>query len=774
MNSMSFLQYRPTKFSLVLSVIYCLVSCFAWTSSSASADDQLRKVQRAYIDTIKPLLKVHCADCHSGDAAEAGFNLEKYDQLDQLLNARKKWKKVLNRVAAKEMPPEDYDPIPDSDHTAIMKWLDQLLNSVDCTTINPGRVTIRRLNRVEYRNSIRDLLGVDFEPADDFPGDDVGYGFDNIADVLSLPPILMEEYLNAAEKITDELIEDPENPAYQKTADGSQFKATDQSRIDDLSHVMIANCTIKHTFKKIPRNGEYQFTIRAWGTPAKNAGPEMVVAVNGKKIGKRSVDAGQNEPAEFVFNTKLRKGDRTIEIAFTNDLYVPKKEDRNLIINSVRLSGPIDPSPQQLKLIPPVEGGRSKENKAARKTINSIASRAYRRRATSDELDRFMGLYEQQREEGENHAMALKYTFQAVLVSPYFLYKVENPTAPGKKRMLTDFELATALSYFLWSSMPDDELLKVAGQGKLKSFPVYKSQIKRMLADPKSEALVENFVGQWLQLGHLEHIKPDPDLFPGVDDQLRKDMATETKLLIADLIKRDASVFDLLDTKYTFINHRLAKHYGAKTIRGEKFLKVDSTKYGRSGLMTHASILTLTSNPNRTSPVKRGKWIMENLLGEEPPPPDPDAMQLEDQQELTGTLRQRMEQHRANPNCAVCHQVMDELGFALENYDAVGKWRDRDQANAIDARGELPDGTVFEGADQLQQTLKNKMREQFVRCLTEKMLIYALGRGLEYFDECTVDKIMEKLKQNDYKFSTLIAAVVTSDPFIKREGAPNN
>ena len=284
--------------------------------------------------------------------------------------------------------------------------------------------------------------------------------------------------------------------------------------------------------------------------------------------------------------------------------------------------------------------------------------------------------------------------------------------------------------------------------------------------------MIENFVAQWLQLRHLEHFQPDPDLFPGIDQAMRRDMATETKMVFADLIQRNASIIEILETDHSFLNERLANHYGIPNVTGPDFRSVETREFGRVGLMTHASVLTLTSNPTRTSPVKRGKWIMENLLGEEPPPPDPAAMQLEDQAELTGTLRQRMEQHRANPACAVCHKVMDQLGFALENYDAVGRWRDQDDTNAIDATGELPDGTVFEGSTELQQTVKTKMRDQFVRCSTEKMLIYALGRGLEYFDECTVDKIMEQVEPNNFRFSDLILAVATSEPFTKRQGPP--
>jgi len=335
---------------------------------------------------------------------------------------------------------------------------------------------------------------------------------------------------------------------------------------------------------------------------------------------------------------------------------------------------------------------------------------------------------------------------------------------------LNDFELATSLSYFLWSTMPDESLFQLASEGKLNNPAIYREQFERMLADPKSVALVDNFVTQWLQLSHLESVQPDPDLFPGIDLQMRSDMITETKLLVQELIRQDAKITDLLSSEFTFVNQRLAGYYGITGIEGESFVKVLTSKTGRVGLLTHASILTLTSNPTRTSPVKRGKWIMENLLGEEPPPPDPTAMALEEQAELTGTVRERLEQHRADPNCAVCHTVMDELGFALENYDAVGRWRDDENGSPIDSVGLLPNGTQFSGALEVQQAIATKMRDQFVRCLIEKTLIYATGRGLEYYDECAIDIIAGTLAEKDYRFSELFYQVAISAPFLQRRG----
>ncbi len=734
--------------------------------------DDLRAIQRQYTQHILPTLKQYCGDCHWGDGAEADFNLEGYATLDQLLNGRKKWQKVVVRVAAKEMPPQDDPPLPETEHRALLDWVDNLLNSVDCTEINPGRVTIRRLNRTEYKNTIRDLMGVNYEPADQFPGDDVGYGFDNIADVLSLPPILMEKYLQAAEEITTSAIIDPSVPRFTETISGSQFNATNGSRPYQSQHVLSTNGIISYPLE-ITEAGKYELSIIAYGSQWGDEPVKMGVAVNEKKSSSKSVRATQEKPATFTLPVRLKKGENRLEISFLNDFYERNKGDRNLYVVSASVSGPTGALPQSHRNLIPNSPDTPKDQRIeAEKILNLFMSRAYRRRATQGELNRLMKLYDQSREEGQGFEVSLRFTFQAILVSPYFLYKVEAPTAPGKTRDLNDFEIATSLSYFLWSSMPDNELFRLAARNQLSDPDEYRRQIARMLKDPKANALVENFVEQWLQLGHLDHFKPDPDLFPGVNTKMQQDMAMETKLLFADLIKRNASILDVLDSDSSFINQRLAEHYGIPGIRGENFRKVSMAKYGRRGLMTQASVLTLTSNPTRTSPVKRGKWILENLLGEEPPPPDPSAMQLEDQAELQGTLRQRMEQHRADPACAVCHKVMDQLGFALENYDAVGKWRDTDETSSIDASGELPDGTLFKGAIELQETVKTKMKDKFVRCMTEKMLIYALGRGLEYFDDCSVDKIIEETGPEGYRFSDLVIAIATSDPFVKRTGPP--
>ena len=770
---------RLSKPIYIASVLLALASFAANVSVAQELPESLRNVQRDFNDSIRPILETHCGDCHWGDEADADLNLEQYETIDQLLSARKKWKKVLTRVAAKEMPPpEDYDPIPDEDHAKLLSWIEQLLNSVDCTNINPGQVTIRRLNRTEYKNTVRDLTGVDYKTDGNFPADDVGYGFDNIADVLSLSPILMEKYLKAAETITLSAVKDPAQARKSKIISARDFKTRDGNALADGKLVFYSNSTVTAKFDVV-RKGTYRVVIRASGDQAGNEPVKMKLDVGGKQRQTFRVSKDRDE-GDMQLKTRLRllkTGQQSINLSFLNDFYRQTRRnedpiDRNLFVTSMTLEGPLEKQAGAYGKLVLGEPGESKQQQRelAKKSINVFTSRAYRRPAKSDEVDRLMTLYDSAVKDGDSFEKALRYPMQAVLVSPHFLYKVEKPVAVGEIQELNDFELATALSYFLWSSMPDDQLFQLAMKGQLKDKKVFRQQVVRMLKDKRAKAVVQNFAAQWLQLRTLARMQPDADLFPGVDAQLRKDMETETKLLVYDLIRRDARVTDLLKVDYTFLNERLAKHYGISGVSGSKFQKVSSDKTRREGILSHASILTLTSNPNRTSPVKRGKWIMENLLGDEPPPPDPDAMQLEDQPKLSGTLRQRMEQHRADPACAVCHKVMDELGFALENYDAVGKWRMEDEVGAIDPRGELPGGTTFQGSKELQVMIRTGMRAKFVRCVAEKMLIYALGRGLEYYDECTLDEIVSELRDNDFRFSALVVAICESDPFRKRYG----
>ena len=770
------LRFRRLGF-LIGPVLFLMFGGPQVAQAQENPSDRLVRVQSQFTSHIRPILEKSCGDCHWGDNDDAGVNLEPFKTMDQLLDSRKLWRKVLTRVTAREMPPEDSQPLTDQEHEAVTKWVDDLLNSVDCTNINAGRVTIRRLNRTEYRNTIRDLLGYDYRPARTFPGDDVGYGFDNIADVLSLPPRLMEKYLDAAEHITSRTIVDPNRGQYSKVIPGKEFRGTKASSKLEDSHMLHSDGNISYSIVP-PCAGKYRFDVQVQADQAGDELVKMGISFTGKQLHIIDLPASAQQKMTTVSaDIHLESIKQRLLISFLNDYYAPETDkspalDRNLYVSQVSIHGPLDAegtfATQWLSDVP---DGRQPGQKEAKQVLRAFASRAWRRPITNQELGRLMQLYRKAASGKATFFDGMRTCAQAVLVSPHFLFKVESPIEGGQQannQSLDDYQLATRLSYFLWSTMPDDQLFELAAENKLNQPKVLIAQVERMLADPKADALVDNFIAQWLQLPKLGKVHPDPDLFPGIDKTMRSDMATETRLLVKDLIKRNASMLELLDVDYSFLNERLADHYGVKGIEGEAFRKVSMKETGRNGIIGHASILTLTSNPTRTSPVKRGKWIMENLLGDEPPPPDPDAIPLENQEELTGTTRERMLQHREDPNCAVCHKVMDELGFALEHFDAVGRWRDEDEGLPVDSRGELPDGTNFDGAIAMQAVIATNMKHKFVRCLTEKMLIYALGRGLEYYDECTTDLVIKQLAENEYRFSDLVTQVALSKPFRER------
>jgi hypothetical protein len=637
----------------------------------AKPDAAAKKPEKAsYTKQIAPLVAKYCVGCHGGNKPKAGLALDTFKDDASILKKRAVWEKVAMKLRTRQMPPRRRAQPTDAERGQITSWLDAELGTVDCNLKrDPGRVTIRRLNRAEYNNTIRDLVGVTFQPAAEFPADDVGYGFDNIGDVLSLPPLLAEKYLSAAEKI-------------------------------------------------------------------------IAAAFKSPKLRKRILGAGAS--------------------AKPND-----KKD------------------------------------AARKVIAEFARRAFRRPVKAEEVKRFLTLVELAEKKGDATEQGIQLALQAILVSPHFLFRIEtdkelnNPDGPKKAtgpvilalpspfsgpvilevpsaysyaiHPITEYELATRLSFFLWSSMPDEELFQQAAKGTLHKN--IEAQVRRMLKDAKARALVENFAGQWLQLRNLQTVAPDPGVYPAFDDKLRHAMLTETELFFAAIMREDRSVLDFLDARFTFVNERLARHYGIDGIKGEQFRKIDLKDGARGGVLTQASILTLTSNPTRTSPVKRGKWILENILGTPPSPPPPDAGELSEDKEVveSGSLRKRMEMHRAKPRCAVCHESMDPLGFGFENFDGIGAWRTKDGKFDIDPSGALPGGQSFKGPAELKKILKGRQKD-FCRCLGEKMLTYALGRGLEWYDKCAVDDVIRALAKEQYKFSALVIAIAKSEPFQLRRG----
>ncbi len=722
----------------------------------------------AFREEVAPLFGKYCSACHEGEEPTGELRLDGYLSRADVGRDREVWEKIARKLHDREMPPED-EPQPDgAQRDKLTSWIDDQLDRHGCGPgRDPGRVTIRRLNRNEYNNTIRDLLGVDFRPADDFPSDDVGYGFDNIGDVLSMPTILLEKYLAAAEEIAARALGTEQVNLVTGEIIGGQI-------IDDGARIVSSSEVELRTKVHLPGAGKYLLRVRAWGDQAGDEPVRMAVYLDKDLIGRFDVHATEAEPRVYEGRIDAPRGKRAVSIVFENDYYQPDQpgpNDRNLYVNNLELTGPY---PATMERIIPRQHTPEDKLTLAREIMHGLMGRAFRRPVQPEEVDRVLELVKMADGDGASFNSAIALGLQAILVSPHFLYRVEldpDPNNPDAIRTLNDFELATRLSYFLWSSMPDDELFALARQGALRQGDHLEQQVRRMLADPKVEALVENFAGQWLQLRNLVTASPDLDKFPQFDESLRAAMRQETELFFAGILHEDRSVLEFIDADYTFVNERLARHYEIPDVTGDEFRKVPLDPSRRGGVLTQASVLTVTSNPTRTSPVKRGKWVLENLFGTPPPPPPPNVPELKegDEAALTGSLRERMEQHRAKAACAICHNRMDPLGFGLENYDAIGGWRTQDGPFEIDASGELPGGQKFAGPQELKEILKGR-KGDFLRCLAEKMLTYALGRGVEYSDRCTVKDIVAAVEEHDYRFSSLILAIVQSDAFQKRRG----
>ncbi len=585
-------------------------------------------------------LKTYCFDCHTGDGAEGGIRVDVFGEGKNIGDNVEVIEKIILALKEQQMPPADAQQMNATERVGLLEWIEGELQAFDCGSASrPGRVTIRRLNRIEYDNTVRDLTGLDLKLSKDFPSDDVGNGFDNIGDVLSIPPILLEKYLAASNQIAAEVLKSP-----QARKRVFPHEATDPKDLEEAVKVAIEN-------------------------------------------------------------------------------------------------------------------------------VNHFATRAFRRPLKPEEATRFFEFMKGAWEADASKEDIEYATLSAILASPYFIFRVEEDEPSDfvdGQRPLNDYELASRLSYFLWSSMPDERLFELAREGKLHTAEQLEAEVERMLGDAKSQALVKNFLGQWLQLRDLDALSPDPQRFASFDGKLRTAMRRETEMLFANIMAEDRSILEILSADYTYVNERLAKHYGIENVDGNEFRKVD-LQGKRRGVLMHGSVLLLTSNPTRTSPVKRGKWVLENLLAEPPPPPPPDAPVLDESGETLGTLRQQMEQHRVNPNCAVCHVKMDAVGFGLENFDAIGSWRDKDGPDMIDPSGMLPGGRAFNGPLDLAQILVEDKKTEFTRCITMKMLTYALGRGLGVADRCSVNTIVEQVAGNEYRLSALVKSIVTSPPFTTQE-----
>lgn len=790
------LFHSKTSQMLVHSGTLFAVLLASFSVSSTFAVDNAQR-QQDLVTKIQPLLKKHCLECHSGAEPEAGLTLDHFGSPKDFLKGQVVWRKAVQKMQIGEMPPPDSTKMTEAERSFLTSWITSTIEDFECgLTPNPGQVTLRRLNANEYRNTIRDLVQIDYKPAAGFPADDVGYGFDNIGDVLTLPPLLMEKYVLAAEEISQQAIMTPPgDKRFEATYLGDKLQTRDgKTRANDREVVISSgdnkNGTMDVVVKEqIPWAGLFQLTVSAAGDQAGNEPVKMMVLLDGKPVREVAVRNLPDKPQDYPFPLRLRPGSREIAVRFTNDFYVEKQgdtpaQDRNLRIQSVSLIGTqastvkLDPEklPASHKAIVFTEPKTDADAPRATKAVlERLASRAFRRPVDPADLKGLTDLALSVQADGESFEGSLQVALQAILISPKFLFRVEPPKGIGtnttgleKYRKLDDFELATRLSYFLWSSMPDEKLLALAWTKQLSKPDVLSQQIQRMIMDLRANAFVDNFAGQWLTLRKLDSFEPDPKLFPRWNDKVKQLARRETLTFFAGVMREDTSVVRLLDADFTYLNEPLAEYYNIGGVRGEGFRKVSLAGTPRSGLLTHASVLAVTSNPTRTSPVKRGKWILDNLLATPPPPAPPGVPELKEKGQLVGTLRQRMEQHRTDPACASCHKLMDPLGFALENFDAVGAYRTKEDNLPVNASGVLPNGKTVNGAEELRKALMASNQQQFIRCLTEKMLTYALGRGLEYYDKCAVDKIVAEMEKHDNKFSVLLQQIVLSDPFQKK------
>ena len=784
---------RPRSALAKLLPLVAVLAEFVCAGSTISAQEAAPLAKR-FADEGRAFVSKHCLKCHGEKEPKADLSLFADNDTTSVTKRRDVWESVIELVSSGQMPPPE-QPRPDAgDIEKFVSVVNAVFDDHDLhAKPDPGRVTVRRLNRTEYNNTVRDLMFIDFNAAEDFPSDDIGHGFDNIGDVLTMSPVLMERYLAAAESIVNQaiLVGEPPKPPQRHLV--ATFIKTTKKEAFEVPFRSLESNGVLSTTHKLTVAGEYKFRFRGWGRQVGDEPVKVAFQIDDKEIETAEVKATTKDKGTCEAKpVQLEPGEHRISVAFLNeftDAEIQKLEDaqRTLFVEWFELEGPLDMVPPSHKRLLACRADQSKPDQA-REILTRFATRAYRRPATSAEVERLVVLTTLAMDEGLSWEAAMQRTMMVTLVSPKFLFRLElddRPDSP-EPRALDEYQLASRLSYFLWSTMPDDELSVLAGKGELTKN--LDAQVVRMLADPKSKSLVDNFAMQWLQLQRLKTVAPDPKLFPQFNDRLRAAMFKETELFFEAIIKEDRSILDLIDADFTFLNRTLAQHYGLEAAmskpadgdqrrrrfdpnRDREFERVTLPDKLRGGLLTQASILTVTSNPTRTSPVKRGRWILEQILGAPPPPPPPNVPELAegDKAQLTGSLRQRMEQHRANPACANCHAKMDPLGFAFENFNAIGGFRQKDGEFPIEAGGVLPGGKTFQGPTELKSILMEQ-RSKLGRNLTEKLLTYALGRGLEHYDRRSVMKIQDALDKNGYKFSTLAIEIVKSDPFRMRRG----
>ncbi|MBI4905510.1 MAG: DUF1592 domain-containing protein [Acidobacteria bacterium] len=782
-------------------------------------------------------VKQRCVACHNSAVKSGDIDLKSLNAAGTFHADREIWEKVVERLKTGQMPPPG-TPKPSPDTVlGVTRWLEGEFARQD-RMVKPdaGRVTARRLNRAEYNNTIRDLLGIDIRPADNFPADTAAFGFDNISDALSLSPTLLENYVDAAERVVRTALFGPERrkpaavhysaPVRINDSRGTKSMPADPFHYDETG---LSTRHSAHFIHRFPVDGTYSFRLVLNGHRPNQSEPvHPALFIDGKLARDFEVDATDLEGQIVEFRTKVTAGEHLLSCTYLKAYHglppsyggaEPSKRPAVALINprgkltdqdietlrkygtkiktdgietridhrfeSLDVGGPFDqvtaaPAESLRRVYTCGHAAGKHVDACARKIVGDFAYRAFRRAATAKEVDQYAGFVALARKHGDSFEEGIATALQAILVAPAFLYRIERDQASAASAgaanavPVTMAELASRLSYFLWSSMPDAELMRASSNGSLRQPSTLEAQVRRMLRDAKSFALVENFAAQWLQFRNVDVVRPDQERFPFFEDGLRLAMRRETELFLDNIIRKDASVLEILDANYTFVNERLARFYGIPDVTGPEFRRVDMTKSDRGGgVLAHASTLMVSSYSTRTSPVLRGKWIMENLLNSPPPAPPPGVPPLDETKASSGTLRQQMEEHRKNPACASCHSRMDPLGFGLENFNAIGAWRTKDGNFPVDASGTLPDGRTFRTPAELKKLLLAD-RDAFVRGLTEKLLMYATGRGLERFDRPAVNQIVSRVQGKDYRFSELVLGVVNSLPFQNKRAREAN
>ena len=786
--------------------------------------------QTAAAPSEQALIKQYCVTCHNARARTGDLSLEGLDPAAAASHTDV-WENVIMKLRGGMMPPVGMPRPDEATLQGFATALEQRIDKQALSAPNPGHKPIHRLNRTEYRNAVRDLLNLEVDVMDLLPADDESHGFDNIAGVLRVSSSLLEQYLVAARRVSSLAVgTDSEvvRQAYRVPPDDSQ-----QDEVDGLGLGTRGGRRFRHNF---PQDAEYEFApsllqnFHGYITGLEFA-HRFEIAIDGEQVFATQVggdedllasDRNQSSAALAIHErlksrVRIAAGPHDVSVTFYRRNRAASDEPLQLherhhdlqdmnglpLLEQVTVTGPFKatgpgntPSRQRIFTCRPAtpasdtglasstaparsrrssQDVQASEDGCAKTILTNLARRAYRRPATADDVDPLMELYADARKEGSTFDAGVEQALRLVLASPKFLFRVEAPPAAGGVSPVTNLELASRLSFFLWSSIPDEELLKAAEQGRLNEPAVLQAQVERMLKDPKSHALVDSFASQWLRLRNLRSHIPIARDFPNFDNELRDSLRIETELFFGSIIREDRSVIDLLNADYTYLNERLARHYGIENVYGSHFRRVTLTQDARRGLLGQGSILTVTSYPNRTSPVLRGKWVLENILGTPPPPPPPNVPDLEENHPGNDarSLRARLEAHRKNPTCASCHRVMDPLGLALENFDGLGQWREKEPGGPINPTGQLANGTPIDGPVALRKAVLEHP-EMFVRTLTEKLMTYGLGRGIELDDRPLVRKVARDAAARNYRWSAIVLGIVRSAPFQMKKASASD